>query len=113
MNALEELRKIRALSDAGHDSGAADGEADAAPEQKVVMEDREHQKGREVLTSSVADVVRTIVTGAERPIPHSQILREMVGRGYAEAAARQAIAACQQNRWIAHNLVSGYVARTV
>ena len=54
-----------------------------------------------------ADVLDIIVkTGV--PVLHSQIVRDMAGRGHGKEAAREAIELCQLRRWIEHDLVDGY-----
>ena len=55
-----------------------------------------------------AEVINIIVLAA-RPVSHSAILKVLMERGHARASARQAIAWCQQERHIEHDLVAGYV----
>ena len=56
----------------------------------------------------VADVL-AVLTDAGGPVPYPQIVVALAGQGHQKESARQAIAEAQAQRWIEHNLISGYV----
>lgn len=58
---------------------------------------------------ALASAVLNILVIADRPVPHTEIVRLMEKHGHDRTAARQAIARCQKRRWIEHDLVTGYV----
>ncbi len=53
--------------------------------------------------------VISLIAEARQPVPHSTIIKALAGRGHSKGNARQAIAWCQGQGWIEHNLVVGYV----
>ena len=56
----------------------------------------------------VAEVV-SLIAQLGKPVPHSAIVKALVERGHDKALARQAIARCQQQGEVEHDLVAGYV----
>ena len=57
---------------------------------------------------AAADVVN-LIAHAGRPVSHSTILKTLVGAGRDKVSVRQAIARCQKQEWIEHDLMAGYV----
>lgn len=55
-----------------------------------------------------ADVM-ALITEARQPVPHSAIVKALAERGHGKGTARQAIAWCQGQGRIVHNLMTGYV----
>ena len=55
-----------------------------------------------------ADVI-SIIVQARKPLPHSTILKALTERGHGKASAREAIAWCQKQKEIEHDLMAGYV----
>ena len=58
--------------------------------------------------SQPATDVQDVIIKAGRPVLYSQIVKEMVGRGFGKQAAKEGISHCQGQGWIYHNLVTGY-----
>ena len=63
----------------------------------------------EPLYDMVAADVVNLIAQAGQPVSHSTILKALAETGRDKVSARQAIARCQKQGWIEHDLVTGYV----
>jgi len=53
--------------------------------------------------------VVNLIAQAGQPVSHSIILKALAETGRDKASVRQAIACCQRQGWIEHDLVTGFV----
>lgn len=117
LNALEKLREMRL-------SMASRGAAEVPPLTEAALDtvgvQAERTEGRTygsqtegVEQNSALDpvtcAVLNVLVQAGRPVPHPQIVKVLATQGHSKAAAYAAIASCQGQGWIEHNLVSGFV----
>ena len=63
----------------------------------------------EPLYDRVAADVVNLIAHAGRPVSHSAILKTLAATRRDKASVRQAIACCQKQGWIEHDLITGYV----
>ena len=63
----------------------------------------------EPLYDRVAADVVNLIAQAGQPVSHSIILKALAETGRDKASVRQAIACCQKQGWIEHDLITGYV----
>ena len=63
----------------------------------------------EPLYDRVAADVVNLIAQAGQPVSHSTILKALAETGRDKALVRQAIARCQRQGWIEHDLVTGFV----
>ena len=117
LNALEKLRAIRLsgsptvsleevspLTEAAFD--AIETPAERTERTKHYAQTERAKQGS--VSDPVVSAVLKVLVQAERPVLHSQIVKALAAQGYSKRAAYVAIAWCQGQGWIAHNLVTGY-----